>query len=356
MATPILVSQSLIVKVNIMRRRTLIKSSALLGLGAVGTNLFSSCVPASTNSNPTTSKGLKPLRVGLLPWLGWEGIHIANLKQLYAVEGIEVEQTVFKSPTEVNDALLAGKLDLAAAVGADLFSLTAKVPNLKVIMVTDYSGELDGILSNNKILKPEDLKGKKIAREDVPFEVVFLGEFLKRGGLTEKDIQIVSLSGEEGAKAFMAGKVDAVATYDPFITKVLKARKDAKQIFSPKGTSIIANSVVAHAQVIEERRNDVLAYLRAIDKGSKWVKANQTEANNLTAKWLDLSVAEIVVQRPKIYSLDITENKIVAFNPSNSLNLESSLRSAAQILLDSGKIKALGDAARLIDSSLIKSL
>jgi NitT/TauT family transport system substrate-binding protein len=275
---------------------------------------------------------------------------------LFAVEGIEVEQTIFKSPTEINEALLAGKLDIGGVVGADLFGLTAKVPNLKIIMVTDYSGEVDGILSSSKILKPEDLKGKKIAREDAPYEIVFVGEFLKRGGLTENDVQIVSMPGEEGAKAFMAGKVDAVATYDPFITKVLKVRKDAKQLFSPTGTSIIANSIVAHGQVIEERRNDLLAYLRAIDKGSKLAKANPKEANDLMAKWLELSVAEIIAQRPKVRTLDITENKIVAFNPSNPLNLESSLRSASNILLESGRIKTLGDAATLIDGSLIKSL
>jgi NitT/TauT family transport system substrate-binding protein len=345
-----------------MRRRTLIKSSALFGLGAIGTSLFSSCVQSnndpstSTNTNTTTSKGLKPLRVGLLPWLGWEGIYYADLKKLFAAEGIEVQQTMFKSPTEVNDALLAGKLDIAAIVAADLFGLTAKVADIKVIMVTDYSGEVDGILSSNKILKPEDLKGKKLSREDTPYQRVFVGEFLKRGGLTEKDVQIVNLTAEEGAKAFMAGKVDAVATFDPFITKALKARKDAKQLFSPKGTSVIANSIVAHGKVIAERRNDVLAYLRAVDKGSKLAKANQTEANQVMSKWLELSVPEIVDQRPKVYTLDITENKVVAFNSSNSLNLESSLRSASKILLDSGKLKTLVDAANLIDSSLIKSL
>jgi NitT/TauT family transport system substrate-binding protein len=341
-----------------MRRRTLIKSSALFGLGAVGTSLFSSCVQSNNNpsSSPTTSKGLKPLRVGFLPWLGWEGLYIADLKKLFAIEGIEVQQTMFKSPTEINEALLAGKIDIGGVVAADMFGLTAKMSDLKIIMVTDYSGEVDGILTDKKILKPEDLKGKKFAREDTPYELVFVSEFLKRGGLTEKDVQIVNLTAEEGAKAFMAGKVDAVATYDPFITKALKVRKDSKQLFSPKGTSIIANSIVAHGNVITERKNDVLAYLRAIDKGSKMAKANQPEANELMSKWLELSVPEIVSQRPKIYTLDITDNKVVAFNSSNSLNLESSLRAASKILLDSGRIKVLGDAANLIDSSLIKSL
>jgi hypothetical protein len=99
-----------------------------------------------------------------------------------------------------------------------------------------------------------------------------------------------------------------------------------------------------------------LAYLRAIDKGSKLAKANLPESNNLMAKWLELSVAEIVDQRSKIYTLDITENKIVAFNPSNTLNLENSLRSAEKILWDSGKVKKMVEASTLIDGSLIKSL
>ena len=341
-----------------MRRRTLIKSSALFGLGALGTNIISSCVQPNNNpvTNTTTSKGIKPLRVGLLPWLGWEGLYIAEIKKLFAVEGIEVEQIMFKSPTDINNALLARQIDIGGIVAVDMFGLTAQAPDLKIIMVSDYSGEVDGILCNNKIFKPEDLRGKKFARENAPYEIVFVGEFLKRGGLTEKDVQIISLTAEEGAKAFMAGKVDAVATYDPFITKALKMRRDAKQLFSPKGTSIIANSIAVHGKVIEERRNDVLAYIRAIEKGSKWAKANLTEANNLMAKWLELSVAEIVDQRPKIYTLDITENKIVAFNSSNSLNLESSLRAASKILLDSGRIKTPGDVSTFIDGSLIKLL
>ena len=155
--------------------------------------------------------------------------------------------------TELNDSLLSGKLDLAAMVATDLVILTTKVPNIKTIMVTDYSGQVDGILTSNKITKPEDLRGKKIAREDVPYEVIFLGELLKLGEMTEKNVQIVSMTAEAGAAAFAAGKVDAV-------------------------------------------------------------------------------------------------------NRSSDLNLESSVRSGGRILLENGKIKQLGDAATLIDSSLIQSL
>jgi NitT/TauT family transport system substrate-binding protein len=340
-----------------MRRRTIIKSSALFGLGALGTSIISSCNQSTgTNTNSTTSTSQKSLRVGVLNWFGCEGMFLADQKKLFTTEGIVVEQKYFPTVTELNDWFLNGKLDLAAMVATDLVILTEKVPNIKTIMVTDYSGEVDGILASNKITKPEDLRGKKIARENVPYEIVFLGEFLKLGGMTEKDVQIVSLPAEDGAKAFAAGKVDAVATYDPYLTKALKQRADAKLLFSPKGTSIIPNAIVAHGKVIEDRRNDILAYMRSVEKGLKYSAANRQEVDTLMSKWLGASMAEIADQRAKIFILDLVKNKVVAFNPSSALNLESSVRSGGQILLENNKVKKLAGAATLIDGSLIKAL
>ena len=338
-----------------MRRRSLIKSSALFGLGALGTSIFSSCTNPNTPISKN-SKSLQPLRVGVLNWLGCEGMLMADKKNLFEAQGIKVEQKYFASPTEINDLFLAGKLDLAAMVATDPIVLTLKMPDIKTFYVTDYSGDVDGILASKKITKPEDLRGKKIAREDVPYEIIFLGEFLKLGGMSEKDVQIVSLTAEEGAKAFAANKVDAVVTYDPYLGKVLKQRADAHLIFSAKASNIIPNAIVAQGQVIEARRNDILAYLRGIDKGLKFSAANRTEADGMMAKWLAVSMAEIADQRSKIYILDIVKNKVDAFNLRSSLNVESSVRSGGQILLENGKVQKLAEAATLIDSSLIESL
>ena len=343
-----------------MRRRTLIKSSALFGLGALSTSVFSACTNSDpnlkTNPNQNASTSSKPLRVGVLNWFGCEGMFMAEKKNLFAAEGINVEQVYFSAVTDANNAFLAGKLDLAVMVATDPIILTTKEPNMKTIMVTDYSGAVEGILASKKITKPEDLRGKKIAREDVPYEIVFLGEFLKLGGMTEKDVQIVPMTAEAGAAAFAAGKVDAVGTYDPYMGKALKQRPDAHVIFSPKATSIIPTAIVAHGKVIEERRNDLLAYIRAVDKGLKFSAANRTEADGMMAKWLEVSLPEIADQRSKIYILDILRNKVDAFNPDSRLSVARSIRSGGKILLENGKVKQLVEAATLIDGSLIKSL
>jgi NitT/TauT family transport system substrate-binding protein len=335
-----------------MHRRTLIKSSALFGLGALSTSVFSACTNTETSSTSST----KLLRVGVLNWFGCEGMFMADKKNLFAAEGIKVAQTYFSAVTEANNAFVAGKLDLAVMVATDPIILVNKVPNLKTIMVTDYSGDVEGILASKKITKPEDLRGKKIAREDVPYEIVFLGEFLKLGGMTEKDVQIISMTAEEGAKAFAAGKVDAVGTYDPYMSKALKQRPDAHVLFSPKATSIIPTSLVAHGKAINERRNDLLAYIRAVDKGLQFSAANRTETDGMMAKWLEVSVPEIADQRAKIYILDILKNKANAFNPDSPLSVERSIRSGGKILQANGRVKKLVAAETLIDCSFIKSL
>jgi NitT/TauT family transport system substrate-binding protein len=335
-----------------MRRRTLIKSSALFGIGALSTGVFSACTNTETSLTPST----KTLRVGVLNWFGCEGMFMADKKNLFAAEGITVEQKYFASPTEINDLFLAGKLDLAAMVATDPIILTAKMPDIKTIYVTDYSGDVDGILTSRKITKPEDLRGKKIAREDVPYEIIFLGEFLKLGGMTEKDVQIVSMTAEEGAKAFVAGKVEAVATYDPFVSKALKQRPDAHLLFTAKNSNIIPNAIAAQAKVIESRRSDILAYLRAVEKGLKFSAANQTEANGLMSKWLEVGLPEIADQRSKIYILDTLKNKTYAFNPDSKLSVERSIRSGGKILLANGKVNKLAEPETLVDCSFIKSL
>jgi NitT/TauT family transport system substrate-binding protein len=329
-----------------MRRRTIIKSSAFLGIGALSNSILSSCTSPKSNNFP-------PLRVGVLLWFGCEGMFLAGQKKLFVTP---VEQKYFSTVTELYESLVTGKLDLAAVVATDLLVLNERASNMKTIMVTDYSGEVDGILVSNKITKPEDLRGKKFAREDVPYEIVFVGEFLKLGGMTEKDVQIVSMTAEDGAAAFAAGKVDAVATYDPHLGKALKQRPDAKLLFSPKQSNIIPNAIVAHGQVIKERRHDVKEYLRSVDKGLKYSAANRKEVDSMMAKWLSVSTEEIAVQRSKIYILDVVKNKIDAFNSSSPLNVADSVRSGGQILVETGRLKKMSDAANFIDGSLLRSL
>lgn len=340
-----------------MRRRTVLKSSAFLTLGALSTVGLGSCGnQSSTSTAPATPKPSdQPLRVGMVPWVGWSRAHLAEVKGFFKEEGITVEQTVFSTVTEVNDALVANKLDLAWVVAADLVVMADEAPALKFIMAADYSGDVDAIVGHN-IKDVEDVRGKKFAREDVPFQIVFLNRYLQSLGLTEKDVEIVSLPVPDAVKALQGGEVDAIAAYEPFVGSVLKEKKGTKNLFTAKGSNVIINGLAGHGPVLQSRRQDVLAYMRALNKGLAFATSNPSEANTIIAKWVGSTPEETADILTKLTMVDLAMNKTLAFATDNPLNVANSFDSAVPILVGAGKATSEVPGISFVDPSFVEAL
>jgi NitT/TauT family transport system substrate-binding protein len=340
-----------------MRRRDILRSSALLTVSAVTTAILGSCnqQTSPTPKNAASPASKAPLRIAMIPWIGWGSVHIAEVKGFFKEEGIEVKQTVFQTVTEVNTALLSKAVDMSWLVALDLLVLAAKAPDLKFIYASDYSGEVDAIVSNG-INAPADLKGKKIAREDIPYEVVFTNKYLESVGLTEKDVQMVSLAVPEAHTAFITGKVDVATIYEPFVSKALKGRPGSKVLYTAKNSNVIANGLAADSSLLKTRRADVLAYLRAIAKAMKYAAANPKETNELLAKWVGATPAEVTSQMAQVKLLDMAANKSIVFDEKNPLNVVNSINSAAPILTKAGKISQVLAGKDLVDGSFVNAL
>jgi NitT/TauT family transport system substrate-binding protein len=347
-----------------MRRRTLIQSSSLLAISAIAAGALGSCnqqPSASSDEQSATSeqsaggKGAKPLRVGLIPWIGWSEAHLADVKGFFKEEGIEVEQVLFQSVTDVNTAILSDQVDLVWVVAGDLVVLSETKPGLKFIYASDYSGEVDAIVGRN-IAKPEDIAGKKLAREEVPYEVVFVAKFLESLGLTSEDVNVVPLTAADGAAALVAENLDAVATYEPFVSNALKASDENTILFTAAGSNIIINGLAAPESVLSDRRSEVLSYLRAIEKGNQFRASSPEEANKIIGEWVGISDKEVAALTPKITKMDVAENKKVAFSNDPKLNIAGSIDSAGPILVAAKQAKSATPGAELVDGSLIGEL
>jgi NitT/TauT family transport system substrate-binding protein len=340
-----------------MLRRSFAKWLVLLLLGWLTAAYIAACNSQSSNvqssnSQPsaTPSSAAKPLVVATSPWVGFRGQYIAAAKDFFKAEGITVSEQPFQAATDVNTALAAGKVDLAWTGGADLLTLATQIPSVKVIMASDYSNGGDGILGRN-ITSPADLKGKKVAREDAPYAIVFLGTYLAKAGLTEKDLNIVPLAAGDAMTAFVAGKVDAATTYEPWLSK---AKNNI--IFTSKNTSAIPIVLATKAELIQTRRDDILKYLKSIDNALKYAASHPQEADEIAAKSLGVSPAEVPAQLAGIHPFDIATNKSEVFNPNHPLYLVKSLDTASQTLYSLGKIPQQLDASKLVDDSLINTL
>lgn len=339
-----------------MRRRTVLKSSALVALGALGSLGLNSCNNGtSKNTSRDSDSGKAPLKVSLVPWLGWGRTKIAEEKGFFEAEGVIVEHQVFQTVGEVDTTLLSGKADLAWIAAADLIILSEKTPGLKFIMACDYSGAVDAIIGKG-IKNADDAKGKKFAREDVPYEIVFVSKYLKSLGLSEVDVDIVPLAAADGSAALIAGQVDAAAVYEPFITNARKESDEIEVLFTAEDTNVIINGLAGQEMVLNDRRDDILAYMRAMEKAMVFAQENPEEAHQIIGDWVGLSGEETGELMKQIVLLDLDENKAVAFNNENELNVANSIRDAGPILVNAGKTKAAPDASSLVDGSFVAAL
>ena len=99
-----------------------------------------------------------------------------------------------------------------------LASLGQKIP-LTSIYLLDTSNGADAIVAKKGIKSVKDLKGKKVAATDGEINHMMLIAALDRNGMTQDDIDFVNMNADDAGGAFVAGKLDAAVTWEPWVTK-----------------------------------------------------------------------------------------------------------------------------------------
>src|SRR5207248_10449774 len=88
-----------------------------------------------------------------------------------------------------------------------------------------------GMSAPNHVQKIAGLKGKTIAASAPGTAPYFtLAWFLKKNGLSVKDVNVVNLEPAAAAQAFVAGQNDAAMTYEPYLSTVRSNRQAGKII------------------------------------------------------------------------------------------------------------------------------
>jgi NitT/TauT family transport system substrate-binding protein len=162
------------------------------------------------------------------------------------------------------------------------------------------------------------------------------------------------MTAADAATAFASKQVDVAVTYEPWLTKASK-QGGGDIIFTTKDANLIADVIVTRQQVIESRRVDLQAYLKAIDKAVKLVNNGDTEALKIVAEKLAVSLEEAKQQIAGVKIFDIEMNKSMGFNPSNAKNV---MKNFALNVKSGKEMKVVGETKieDLYDDSIVKSL
>ncbi len=168
--------------------------------------------------------------IGISGWTGFAPLTLAREAGIFKKNGLDA--SIKKIPQKDRHlAIASGDIQCAATTVETWIVWNANGVATKQIFQLDKSYGADGMVVRNDIKSIKDVKGKTVAASSPGTAPYFtLAWFLKKNGLSMKDVTIVNLEPAAAAQAFLAGQNDVAMTYEPYLSTIRAAPDKGKII------------------------------------------------------------------------------------------------------------------------------
>ncbi|WP_456383521.1 ABC transporter substrate-binding protein [Persephonella sp.] len=167
-----------------------------------------------------TGENREYLKIGTNVWIGYEPLYLA--RELGYLDGYPVHLVEYSSSSQVIRAYRNRIINGAALTLDETLLLKDYGFDPVVVLVMDISEGADAIVAREGIKSLKDLRGKKVGVENSALGAYVLSRALEKGGLSPDEITIIPLEVDEHYHWFKTGKIDAVVTFEPVKSKLLK--------------------------------------------------------------------------------------------------------------------------------------
>jgi len=289
--------------------------------------------------------------VGLVTWIGYSPIYIARDKHFFEDEGLAVDVKILDSPGAREAAYQAGQLDFFPNT-PDAFAIffSERSPKGKMVAALDESEGADGVIAKSTIATFRDLKGKKVGFQSGITSHFLLLYLLARNNLSGKDITQVDLSAGDAGQAFIAGKLDAAVTWEPWLSEARKTPNAKVLATSADTPGIIVDVLLTSDRALAENDRPLKAFMRAWYGGISFIKKHPEEAHAIIAKALN-------VTKPEVRKMLTTTNFFSADQSYDYLQhkLPGVLHSANDLFFENHVIRVKANLESMIDASALRT-
>ncbi|MFQ5561910.1 MAG: ABC transporter substrate-binding protein, partial [Nitrospinota bacterium] len=286
----------------------------------------------------------KKLKIGTNVWPGYELLYLA--KDLGYYENTPIKLFEYDSASEVMEAFKKGHLDVAALTMDEVFLISQHDASVRFFLITDFSQGGDVILGAKGIHKMTDLQGKRVGVETTALGAFFLTRALENSGMKPGDVKVVHFEVHKHEKAFTEKQVDAVVTFDPVRTNLIK--KGAKVLFD---SSMIPGEIVdvlaAREEAIGNRRGEFSALVAGWFKALEYLKTNPEDAVKRMAPREGISPAQFSISLKGIHIPDKKEN--LEFLTGEYSPIYKNMVTLSMIMFEKGLLKKNIVPRRMID-------
>lgn len=285
--------------------------------------LFLSVLSCSKYSQDTTVK------IGLIPWPGYEPLILAESKNLFMKNDIKVEIKRFKSTVDTIQGVRDGVVQGAALTLDEAILLNQSGSLLKVVLVLDYSMGGDMLIGQKDIKSFQELKGKKIGCEKSVLGEFFLHRALESNNLKERDVEIIEVGAENWISAFKENSIDALVCFNPVATTLLNY-EEGNLLFSSRDIPFeIIDVLVFSESFFSENKAAVIKIVKTWFDALEYMDRHFDEAVEIMALEEKITPAEFKQGLKGIVIPDVNINKAVFDSKS-----ENNIYKYSQVVID----------------------
>ena len=233
---------------------------------------------------------------GILP------LWMARDAGFYAREGLDVEQ-IWIQGNPATAALIAGEIAVLYCIPHNTISAIAGGADL-IFVASNYNRMQYRIVALPGIEKIEQLKGKTVSVARVQDVAHFyLRLALKRFGMSDRDVQIVSVGGQ--SDRVLALKNGRVAATILNLANALVLEKDGfKTILDMESLNfpVIGNATAVRRAMLRERRPVVVKFVRALAASMRKIQEDPELSKKILARNLRLEDKAIIEENYRFNS------------------------------------------------------
>lgn len=296
------------------------------------------------------------LTIALSTWVGYGPLYVAKSEGFFEKEGLDVELVIMEDVKTRMPALAAGRIDVAATTVDAVLGFTSPERPLTYLFAVDDSRGGDGIVADKSITSIADLKGKTVAFTEGSVSQFFLSVLLKDAGMSLKDIKALNMTAGDAGAAFVARKVDAAVTWEPWLSRGKATDHGAVLVDSAAKPGLITDVMVTTEKTATERAAVMQGLYRAWSAAVEWQKTNEAGADEIMAKgvggWLE-DPAVFAETRAGIAFYDAAMNKSF-MDPANADGILATITKAKALGEEAGLFKVAVEPASMIASGIVQ--
>jgi NitT/TauT family transport system substrate-binding protein len=312
------------------------------------TKIIAAAITAVLMVTPAVAQGTK-VAVGISGWTGFAPLVLAKEAGIYSKNGLDV--SIKKIPQASRHlAIASGDVQCAATTVETWIVWNANGVATTQLFQMDKSYGADGMVVRNPIASIKDIKGKTVAASAPGTAPYFtLAWFLKKNGLTVKDVTVVNMEPAPAAQAFIAGQNDVAMTYEPYLSAVREKPEAGKIIATTLDYPMVMDTFGCTPKFIAENEAAVKALTKSYFDALELIKTDQKRAYEIMGADVKQTGEQFGNSAKYLRWQDQAANKAFFTGEFNTFNKE-----AADLLLEIGVIKQIPDLGKLADTRFIQ--